>query len=89
MINEQRHEKTCVWGFAPLFWLHSTIPLLPKSEISSYLLSSVAEQHAWFVSNNVGNPEDRFSHDAAHKSNGHFICSLLLTSLFSQRERES
>ena len=38
----------------------STIPLLPKSELqaSSYPL--------WLVSDLVGNPEDRFSHNEAH-----------------------
>ena len=40
----------------------STIALLPKSEISSLKPSSVAVQ---FVSDLVGNPEDRFSNDAA------------------------
>ena len=40
----------------------SAIPPLPKSEISS---SSCTAQ---FVSDLVGNPKDRFSHDAAHFS---------------------
>ena len=42
----------------------STIPLLPKSEISSLLPSSVAVQIG-FLSDLVGNPKDRFSHDTA------------------------
>ena len=41
--------------FPPLFSLQST-PLLSKSEITS----------VEFVSDLVGNPEDRFSHDAPH-----------------------
>ena len=43
----------------------STIPLLPKSKISSFLPSSVAVQPL-FVWDLVGNPEDRFSHNEAH-----------------------
>ena len=39
-----------------------TIPLLPKSEISSCGCS------AWFVSDLVGNPEGRFSHNEAHNA---------------------
>ena len=38
----------------------STIPILPKSDISSLDLSSVADL--------VRNPQDRFSHVAAHMS---------------------
>ena len=44
----------------------STIPLLPKSEILSFYPSSVTT--ARFLSDLVGNPEDRFSHDEAHMS---------------------
>ena len=43
----------------------STIPLLPESEISSFWTSSEAAQTR-FVSDQVRNPEDRLSHDAAH-----------------------
>ena len=39
----------------------STIPLLSKSEISSFCGCT-----AWFVSDLVKNPEDRFSHNEAH-----------------------
>ena len=40
----------------------STIPLLPKSEISTDICGCSAR----FESNLVGNPEDRFSHNDAH-----------------------
>ena len=43
----------------------STIPLLPKSDISSLWPSSVAVQPG-LVSDLVGNPEDRFSHNETH-----------------------
>ena len=39
----------------------STIPLLPKDEISSFLFDCTAR----FVSDLVGNPENRFSQDEA------------------------
>ena len=42
----------------------SAIPLLPKSEISSFYPSPVSI-HARFVSGLVENPEDRFSHNEA------------------------
>ena len=42
----------------------SKIPLPHKSEISSLYASSVAVQQL-FVSDLVGNPEDRFSHNEA------------------------
>ena len=41
----------------------SAIPLLSKSEISS-LQPSLCGCTAWFVWDLVGNPEDRFSHEA-------------------------
>ena len=41
----------------------STIPLLPKSKISS--LAMFCGCTARFVSDLVGNPEDRFSHNEA------------------------
>ena len=41
------------------------IPLLSKSEISS-LLTILCGSTARFVSDLIGNPEDRVSHDAAH-----------------------
>ena len=43
----------------------STIPLLPKSKISSPL-AIFCNCTARFVSDLVGNPEDRFSHNEAH-----------------------
>ena len=42
----------------------STIPLLPKTEISSLYAFSVTTDG--FVSDLVGNPEDRFSYNEAH-----------------------
>ena len=44
----------------------STIPLLPKSEISIPNLAISCGCTAWFVSELVGNPEDRFSQNEAH-----------------------
>ena len=44
----------------------STIPLLPKSEISSLRLAIFCGCSARFVSDLVGNPEYRFSHNEAH-----------------------
>ena len=43
----------------------STIPLLPKSD-DFRLLAIFFGSTAWFVSDLVGNPEDQFSHVAAH-----------------------
>ena len=42
-------------------YIDSTIPLLSKSEISSLYPSSVAVEPC-FVSDQVGNPNSRFSH---------------------------
>ena len=42
-----------------------TNPLLSKSEISSLALADFCGYTARFVSEPVGKPEDRFSHDAA------------------------
>ena len=47
-------------------YIDSTIPLPPKSEISSLWPPSVAVQAGCFLSDLVGNPEDRFSREAAH-----------------------
>ena len=52
------HQRLC------FCYIDSTITLLPKSEISNLQTSSVAVI-ALFVSELVGNPEDRFSHDPA------------------------
>ena len=43
----------------------STISLLPKSEIFKPL-ATFCEGRARFVTDLVGNPEDRFSHNKAH-----------------------
>ena len=48
-------------------YISSTIPLLPKSEISSLYSSSVAVQPG-LCQNLVGNPIDRFSHNEAQIS---------------------
>ena len=51
-------DQLCSNREACFHYIDSTMPLLPKSEIISLI--------ARFVSNLVGNPEDRFSRDAAH-----------------------
>ena len=43
-------------------YIDSTIPLLPESE-NFKTLTSFCSCTAWIVSDLVGNPEDRFSHD--------------------------
>ena len=48
-------------------YIDSTITLLPKSEFQSSSLATFYGCTAWFVSDRV-NPEDRFSHEAAHVS---------------------
>ena len=60
-------EKTKAQRFC-FRYMDSTIPLLPKSEISSLKPSSVAVQLGLCLTQSdlVGNPEDRFSHDMAH-----------------------
>ena len=45
----------------------STVPLLSKSEVSS-LYSAFCGCAAWFVSDLVGNLDDRFSRDTVHIS---------------------
>ena len=45
-------------------YIDSTIPLLPNSDIFK-LLAIFYGCTSWLVSELVGNPEDRFSHDAA------------------------
>ena len=47
--------------------IDSTIPLFPTSEIA---LAIFCDYTARFVSNLVGNPEDRFSGDAPHMKLG-------------------
>ena len=51
-------------------YIASTIPLLPKHKIFKPL-AIFRDSTAQFVSDQVGNPEDRFSHNEAH------ICFLL------------
>ena len=48
-------------------YIYSTIPPLPKSEISKHL-AIFCGCAARVVSDLVGNPEDRFSHNEAHLS---------------------
>ena len=57
--NHIADQRLCV------LYTDSTTHLLPKSEISSHYPSSVAIRAAQFLSDLVGNPEDRFSHDEA------------------------
>ena len=59
--------------------VYSTIPLLPKSELS---LSIFCGCTAWFVSDLVGNPEDRFSPEAAQIMS-HAFCLQEETLFFS------
>ena len=54
--------------------IESTIPLLSKYEISM-LLASLCGCIARCVSDLVGNPEDRFSHNEAHFTFGFFDIS--------------
>ena len=53
--NREADQRLC------FRYTDSTIPLLPKSEIASFCGCT-----ARFVSDLVGNPEDRVSHDEAH-----------------------
>ena len=57
--NREADQRLC------FRYMDSTILLLPKSKISCLYSSSVAVQPG-FVSDLVGNPEDRFSHNEAH-----------------------
>ena len=50
----------------------STISLLPKSEISPLAIFCVCT--AWFVSDLVGDPEDRFSQNEAHIATASLSC---------------
>ena len=60
-------------------YIDSAIPLLPKYEI---ILCGCT---AWFVSDLVGNPEDRFSRDEARIiiNFGTFQCSLIINPYFN------
>ena len=57
--NREADQRLC------FRYLDSTIPLLLKSEISSFYPDSVTVQPD-FGSDLLGNPEDRFSRVAAH-----------------------
>ena len=57
--NREADQRLC------FRYVDSTIPLIPKIrnfESLAVLCGSIA----WFVSDLVGNPEDRFSHNEAH-----------------------
>ena len=56
--NSEADQRLC------FRYTDSTIPLLPKSEISSHLAIFYGCT-ARFVSDLVGNPEERFSHNEA------------------------
>ena len=58
-------------------YIDSTIPLLSKSEISSLAIFCGSAER--FVSNLVGNPEDRFSHDVTHIIDSSFAVSTILS----------
>ena len=57
--NREADQRLC------FRYTDSTIPLLPKSKISKPL-AIFCGCTAWFVSDLVGNPEDRFSHNEGH-----------------------
>ena len=57
--NREADQRLC------FRYLGSTIPLLPKYEIFKPL-AIFSDRTAGFVSDLVGNPEDRFSHNKAH-----------------------
>ena len=61
-VNREADQRLC------FRYIDSTIPPLSKSEISSLMPSCVAVQPS-LVSDLVGNPEDRFSHNEAHIKN--------------------
>ena len=59
--NREADQRLC------FRYIDRTIPPLPKSEFSSLQPSAVTAQPSLFdVSDLVGNPEDRFSHNEAH-----------------------
>ena len=59
--NREADQRLC------FRYLDSTILLLSKSEISSlFQVTIFCRSAAWFVSDMVGNPVDRFSHNEAH-----------------------
>ena len=62
--TDQLHSNCTADQCLCFCYMDSTIPLLLKSEISSYKPSSVTVQ-GQFVSDLVVDPEDQFSHVAA------------------------
>ena len=58
--NREADQRLC------FRYTDSTISPLPKSEINFKPLATFYGCTAWFVSDLVGNPEDRFSHNEAH-----------------------
>ena len=59
----------------------STVPLLPKSKISSLLIIFCGGTTR-LMSDLVGNPEDRFSHDAAHTMAAINVCITKIKSTY-------
>ena len=59
--NHKAYQHLCIR------FIDNTIRLLYKSKISSLQPSSVTACTAKFVSDPVGNPESRFSHDMAQE----------------------
>ena len=58
--NREADQRLC------FRYTDSTIPLLPKSIRNFKPLAIFFDCTAWFVSDLVGNPEDRFSPNEAH-----------------------
>ena len=67
-MQKQRHRPAAAYQCFGFLFIDSTIPQLHKSEIKP--LAIFCGCTARFVSDLVGNPEDRFSHDAAHMCPG-------------------
>ena len=72
--NREADQRLC------FRYTDSTIPLLLKSEISSFYPASVTTGR--FVSDLVGNPEDRFSRVAAHTGPG----ANMVANMFSSKQ---
>ena len=68
----QLHVNRAVDQHLCFHYINSIIPLLPKYEISS-LKPIFCGCTAGFVSDLVGNPKDRFSHDMAHFCHQYYI----------------
>ena len=66
--NSDADESSCNWAAVQCFgflYIDRTIPLLPNPNFKP--LAFFCGYTAQFVSDMVGNPKDRFSHNAAHK----------------------